>query len=413
MTLFELADYDLQNKAGKGSNDKNSGDESVTTSFFTELIPQTVKETIVEKAIEKAAEEKIPGRFDDMLMNPEQMRADNIFAKEAGDEDKIVLAFGGDILFDQSYSVMNMAISSGRDVVGSFSPDLLEYMRHVDVLTLNNEFPYSNGGSPTPEKQFTFRARPEYAEKLFDIGTDLVTLANNHMFDYGETALLDTLDTLDSISMPHIGAGRNLGEAARPVYFIVNDVKIGLINATEIERTEPADTRGATEDRSGVFRCLNDKKLLEEIAKMKENCDFSIVCIHWGTENETYPDWLQLEQAPEIANAGADLIIGAHPHCLQPIGYKGDTPVVYSLGNFWFNSKTIDTGLFEVTLGVDRNEAGNAMGTHLESMRFVPCLQQGYQTKLLQDAEKERVLSFMRSISSEAVIDAEGYVTRK
>ena len=111
---------------------------------------------------------------------------------------------------------------------------------------VNNEFPYTTGGAPTAGKKFTFRADPKYASWLFDMGADLVSLANNHAYDYGEVSLTDTLDTLEAIGMPYVGAGRNLDEAVKPVSFIANGRKITFVSATQIERTLPPDTKGAT-----------------------------------------------------------------------------------------------------------------------------------------------------------------------
>lgn len=88
----------------------------------------------------------------------------------------------------------------------------------------------------------------------------------------------------------------------------------------------------------------------------------TLVYIHWGTEGTDKLDHWQQEQAPQIAAAGADLIIGDHPHVLQPIGYQGDVPVVYSLGNYLFNSKTLDSCLVEAVIGDEG----------LESLRFIP-----------------------------------------
>ena len=99
--------------------------------------------------------------------------------------------------------------------------------------------------------------------------------------------------------------------------------------------------------------------------------------------------------------AGADLIIGDHPHCLQKIDVIQGVPVIYSLGNFWFNSKTVDTGMVKVTLNRDG----------LQEFQFIPCLQSGCETTLLQGEEKERVLGDMRSISGSVQIDEDGYVT--
>jgi poly-gamma-glutamate synthesis protein (capsule biosynthesis protein) len=274
-------------------------------------------------------------------------------------------------------------------------------MQNADILMVNNEFPYSDRGTPLADKQFTFRAKPSTVSYLDDLGVDIVSLANNHAYDYGEQAFLDTMSTLEEAGIPYVGAGRNLEEASRPVYYIINNMKIAFISATQIERNDNPDTKGATDSSAGVFRCWNGEKLLETIKDARENSDYVIVYLHWGTENDADIDWAQEKQAAEVAEAGADLIIGDHPHCLQPIGVVQGVPVIYSLGNFWFNSKTVDTGLLKVTLNQDG----------LQACQFIPCLQSACKTTLLQGSEKERVLAYMRSISTGVQIDGEGNVT--
>ena len=281
--------------------------------------------------------------------------------------------------------------------------EMLDVMRSADIFMVNNEFPYSNRGTPTENKKFTFRAKPEYASYLLDMGADIVSLANNHAYDYGKIAFLDTLDTLNGIGMPYVGAGRYLEEAIKPVYFIVNDQKIAFVAATQIERTENPDTKEATQNSPGVFRCWNVDKLLEVVANAKQVSDYVIVYIHWGTEATDQLDWAQKDQAVKISNAGADLIIGDHPHVLQQFGYCEDTPVMYSLGNFLFNSKAQDTCLVKLTL--------DANG--FKSLQFIPGRQQDCSVTMLQGTEKERVLSYMRKISPGVTIDGDGFVTKK
>ena len=128
-----------------------------------------------------------------------------------------------------------------------------------------------------------------------------------------------------------------------------------------------------------------------------------MVYIHWGTENVAEADWAQLDQAPKIAQAGADLIIGDHPHCLQGIQYFGETPVFYSLGNFWFNSKTLDTCLLKVTLTDSR----------IESMTFIPVVQSGCYTSLAEGEEGQRVISYMNSLSTGVFIGSDGSISRQ
>ena len=339
-------------------------------------------------------------RYQEILDDPAYMEENHIYVREPGVSGQVTLAFAGDILFDDNYSIMG-AVRAGGDISQGIAPEVLERMQGADIMMLNNEFAYSNRGMPIEEKQFTFRARPETARYLTDMGVDLVSLANNHAYDYGPDALVDTLDTLQAEGIPYVGAGRNIAEARKIVYYIVGDMKIAFVSATQIERLDTPDTKEATETSAGVFRCWNGAKLLETVREAAANSDFVVAYIHWGTENQVELDWAQLTQAPELADAGADLVIGDHPHCLQPIGVIRGVPVIYSLGNFWFNSKTIDTGMVEVV--IDQ--------TGIVSYQFVPCLQSGCRTTLLQGAEKDRVLSYMRSISEGVQIDAEGYVS--
>ncbi len=341
------------------------------------------------------------GRYWKELNDPEYMAANNIYAKDANNEEAVTITFAGDILFDPNYAVMATMQQNGGEISGAIAPDLIREMQSADIMMVNNEFPYSDRGTPTVDKQFTFRAKPSYVSYMNDLGVDIVSLANNHAYDYGEDAFLDTMTTLKQADITYIGAGTDLQSARRPAYYIVNDMKIAFIAATQIERNDYPDTKGATDSSAGVFRCMDSANLIETIKEAKANSDFVIVYLHWGTENEAVIDWLQEKQAPEVAEAGADLIIGDHPHCLQPIGVVQGVPVIYSLGNFWFNSRTIDTGMVKVVL----TEEG------LQSYQFIPCLQSGCKTIMLQGEEKERVLNYMRSISTGVQIDAEGYVT--
>ncbi|MCM1173581.1 MAG: CapA family protein [Blautia sp.] len=376
---------------------------------------QSTKETIVEEPpLEKEDEEEEEeaengkeepavnkSRYADILQDEAYMAEHNIYAKEAASEDSVTITFAGDILFDPNYSVMARVLQSGGDIGSGIAPDLIGEMQSADIMMLNNEFAYSDRGEPTPEKQFTFRARPDSAAYLTELGVDIVSLANNHAYDYGEQALLDTMQILREEGIPYVGAGGNIEEASAPVCFIVNDIRIAFVSATQIERLDNPDTKGATGTSPGVFRCLNGERLMQTVAAAKEENDFVIVYIHWGTENQEETDWAQEKQAPELAAAGADLIIGDHPHILQRIEIIDGVPVIYSLGNFWFNSRPIDTGMVKVTV----TEEG------LQSFQFIPCIQNNCRTSLLEGEEKARVLGEMRRMSQGVQIDEDGYVT--
>ena len=356
-----------------------------------------------EAGTEPEPETDTPDPYADLLKDPEVMAANKIYAKETAEPGKTRIVFAGDILFDSHYAIMASLLKRGQGIEGGISADLLSIMRDADIFMVNNEFPYTNRGTPTAGKKFTFRADPKYASWLFDMGADLVSLANNHAYDYGEVSLTDTLDTLESIGMPYVGAGRNLEEAVRPVSFIANGKKFTFISATQIERLNPPDTKGATETSPGVFRCLDITKLLEVIGEARADSDYVIVYIHWGTEGTDKLDHWQTEQAAQIAAAGVDLIIGDHPHVLQPIGYVGEVPVVYSLGNYLFNSKSIDTCLIEAVFGTEG----------LESLQFIPAKQENCRVTKAEGAEKDRILAYMREISPETAIDDNGFITAR
>lgn len=317
------------------------------------------------------------------------------------EKETVTFTFAGDVLLDDEYAIMSTYRANGSVLENCIDPKLLEIMRGADVFMVNNEFTYTNRGTPLTNKTFTFRANPDNVSIMQDMGVDIVSLANNHASDYGEVSLLDTLDTLEGADIPYVGAGRNLEEASKVVYFQNGDIKIGIVSATEVERLASPDTKGATENTPGTFRCFQNDDLEAVIKEAKQNCDFLIVYVHWGTESTDQIDWSQPGQAEDFVAAGADVIIGAHPHVLQEIAYVNGVPVFYSLGNYWFNSKNLDSCLVTLEIGKDG----------LVSMRFIPCITSGSKTFLATGEEEIRVLQYMRDISETVNIDEDGFVT--
>lgn len=392
-----------------GAADSRSGPYTVSPSATTAVTARIEKIEPTPESVTASEEEtetvEVDGsKYGSILADEELCRKEHIYSREAASQDEIRLLFAGDISLAEGYAIVETLKSNGGDISSAFSGETLDIMRGADVFMLNNEFTYTRRGEPTFEKQYTFRANPDNVHYLDDMGADIVSLANNHSYDYGEVSLLDTLDTLEGDEMPYVGAGRNIEEAARPVYFIVNDVKIGFVSATQIERQSNPDTRGATDNSAGTFRCWYNDRILDVIGRMKQECDYVVAYIHWGTELEENTDWAQDELAPKLANAGVDLIIGDHPHILQKLDYIGDVPVIYSLGNYWFNSKTMDTGLLEVTLDLEGDTS---------AVRFIPAIQSGCRTAIVSGEEKSRILDYMQSISTGVSIDGDGYVTRR
>lgn len=319
----------------------------------------------------------------------------------------VTISFAGDILMDPGYATMARMRKNGGTVEGVIDETMLTLMRASDVMMINNEFPFTDRGAPLQGKQFTFHARTEWVKYLNDMGVDIAGLANNHAYDYGEIGLTDTLDTIRGAGIVTVGAGRNISEAAHPVYLKATDpvskqdFTISIVAATQIERYNNPHTVSATETRPGVFRCYDVSALLEQVRLAKATSDYCIVFIHWGTEKMVESDWAQNAQGPQIAEAGADLIIGAHPHILQKIEYIGNTPVVYSLGNYWFNSSTLNTCLITATITKDG----------LFDLRFTPAVQKDCTVSYAAGEKGQQIIGYMNGLSKNAVIAPDGRIT--
>ena len=362
------------------------------------------QETAESVNVESAEELADPKPEEPIEEEVQAQEVEPVVEEEVVQVSPVVMAFGGDICFHDDFANMGALRSRGGKIESSLSADLLYEMKQADILMVNNEFTYSERGTPLPEKAFTFRSRPENVNLLHEMGVDIVSLANNHVYDYGEDALFDTLDVLKQEDIPSVGAGRNLDEAKAPYYYEINGRTIAFISATQVERNESPDTKGATEVTAGTFRCFTEEEfatLLDVVKEADANSDCTVVYIHWGTENVDELHWAQEWQAPKLVEAGADLVVGDHPHCLQGIDYIDGVPVFYSLGNFWFNSKTLDTGLLKVTL--DENGA--------LVCQFLPAKQHDCRTDLENGEEKQRVLQYLQCISPDVTIDEEGYIT--
>lgn len=272
-------------------------------------------------------------------------------------------------------------------------------------MCLNNEFTYSLRGEPLEGKKYTFRANPERVTLLQEMGVDIVKLANNHVYDYGSEALTDTLDTLKEAGIAYMGAGYNLEEAQEPVYVELDGKTVAFVAASRAEKYRM--TPQATEDSPGILLCYDTELFLETIKEADKNADFVIAYVHWGTEYSYELEEVQLTTGKEYLDAGADAVIGAHAHYIQGMEYYDGKPIVYGLGNYWFNGKERDTML------VDLHFFGDEGGGQLE-VKVIPAKQADFCTSDVPEAEeRERIFTFLEDISVNVEIDEEGMVTER
>ncbi len=381
--------------------DKEDNSSKVAIEIFD--IEEIKGSNVNEEAVDHNAD--VPtSRYGELLADVDYCRDNHVYSKETMSPDEVNLLFAGDVGLAEGYAIYESLKQRGGEITAAFNQETLDVMRNADIFMVNNEFTYTTRGVPTQDKQYTFRTNPDNVRYLFDMGVDIVSLANNHVYDYGEQSLIDTIDTLEKVEMPYVGAGMNIDEAVKPTYFIANDMRIAIVSATQIERQDNPDTRGATQDSPGTFRCWYNDRVLEVISEARDCSDYVIAYIHWGTELQEQTDWAQDELAPKLAEAGADLIIGDHPHILQRLDYIGNVPVIYSLGNYWFNSKLLDTGMLGVTLNTD--------GT-VKRVRFLPAVQSDCRTNIANAGDWERIIGYMQSISPRVSIDSEGIITKR
>ncbi len=316
-----------------------------------------------------------------------------------GNKEEITLSFVGDISLADNWYIMPQYDERNQKIYGILSEKVVEIMTQSDLMIANNEFTISTRGEAMPGKYYTFRASPERLSIYEEMGIDLVTLANNHVYDFGETAFYDMLEALEEYNMPYIGAGKNINEAKEPYYFIINGYKIAFVNATRAEKY--ILTPEATESDGGVFRCYDPTLFAETIQEAKDQSDYVVALVHWGTEDSHELETVQLETSRTYIDAGADIIIGSHAHVLQGIEFYQDKPIIYNLGDFIFNDETKDTGIFQIKMKND--------GT-LEYY-FIPCLEKNEYTQTLENGEKQRVIDNMISWSINVNIDENGKIT--
>jgi len=314
------------------------------------------------------------------------------------------LCFAGDISLDEKAVTTAQLDANEGDITKCISPELIEIMQSADIMCLNNEFTYSTNGSPLPDKAYTFRANPERVSILQDLGVDMVTLANNHVFDYGKQALLDTFTTLEDAGIAYFGAGRDLNQAMDAVYVTIDEKVVAFVGASRAEKFKM--TPQATETEPGILRCYDTELFLESIREADEKADFVIAVVHWGTEYSYDLEEVQLTTGKEYLDAGADAIIGAHSHCLQGMEYYDGKPIVYSLGNYWFNNKTLDSMLVELHF------YGNDEEQYLD-LKMTPAIQTNATVNWVDESEQERIYDFMESISINIEIDEDGMVREK
>ena len=263
-------------------------------------------------------------------------------AATAASPPAITLAFAGDVHFERRTAQLL------KDPVTAFGP-ITSVLKSADFTAVNLETAVTSRGTPQP-KTYHFRTMPTAFTALRDGGVDLVTMANNHVLDYGQVGLADTLAAARAARFPYVGIGTDAAAAWAPYVTTIKGTPIAIIGVSQV--AELASSWAATDTRPGEANAINLRRTLAAVRAAKRRARIVVVFMHWGTEGQACPDANQLALAPELAAAGASIIVGAHAHVLQGSGWLGHTFVAYGMGNFlwWQHSYSTATGVLEVTL---------------------------------------------------------------
>jgi poly-gamma-glutamate capsule biosynthesis protein CapA/YwtB (metallophosphatase superfamily) len=275
------------------------------------------------------------------LRNPAESDIGGNAEKVQNEPKRINITAVGDILLGRG--VGSRLKSQDRDYKYPFE-NVAELLKTGDVIFGNLEEPITDSDYSLTdidnEGKYVLKNSLEAFQSIKYAGFNLLNLANNHILDYYEKGLEDTLKILDDSGIAHSGAGRNIDQAREPAIIEKNGLKVGMVSYTDMSEVvykgEPTLRFMAEKDRYGVAP-RTFEYIKEDIHKLRGKVDIIIVSLHWGVEEsfDILPE--QVEFAHGLLDSGADMIIGHHPHQFQGIEiYKGK-PIFYSMGNFIFD----------------------------------------------------------------------------
>lgn len=355
----------------------------------TKEVVETNAEIILETDTGKETEEPDTA----WQAEPGKTATDVAESAENRDDDNTTLIFAGDVLFANAFKA-NYDAGGIEKVI---DPQLLEELNDADIFMINNEFPFSSRGEPMEDKEYTFRCDPKYVNALSEMGVDVVSLANNHALDYGRDALSDTFSVLNQAGILYAGAGDTAERAYELQVIEKNGKKFGFLAAS---RVVPQSNWKVEERAPGMLTAYDDTKLVQLIENARSECDFLSVFLHWGVEYDAQPQDYQTKIATDCFEAGADVVIGTHTHCLQGASFINGKPVFYSLGNFVFG-QNIDRS---VAVKVEISSDGTAV------YRLLPVYAAGGTTKLMDTDSAASLYQYMMNLSDSIAIDADGKI---
>jgi poly-gamma-glutamate synthesis protein (capsule biosynthesis protein) len=223
-------------------------------------------------------------------------------------------------------------------------------LKHDDLSVVNLECAVSKLGTPVP-KTFNFRGDVAALPAMRAAGVDVANMANNHSYDFGPDALLDTRKNLGDNDIAAVGAGKDPQQALAPALFTIKGWRIAVVGFDKVVDPDPEAV--ARKGHPGTAAGHDEGAMVGAVKAAAGEADIVIVDIHWGVELDTQPRAVDVALGHKLIDAGADVIFGGHSHRLQPLEMYRGRPIFYSLANFvWpnFSAAGATTAVAEVTV---------------------------------------------------------------
>ncbi|RNB79276.1 CapA family protein [Brevibacillus panacihumi] len=318
---------------------------------------------------------------------------------EPAPEPHVHLSFVGDVMM--AGNVEKMLIEKGYDYPYT---EVATWFAQDDITIANLETPVTTRGTPPENKAFIYKSPPAALPALKEAGIDVVNLANNHSMDQGVEGLLDTFSFLDKNQIAYIGAGKDMERAYAPVIIEKNGIRVAFLG---FSRVIPEVSWYAGKNKPGMAATYDPALAVKAIQEARTQADLVVVIPHWGEERKDDPVDHQTQLARAYIDAGADLVVGGHPHVLQGFETYKDKWIAYSLGNFVFTRSTEPRTWESIILQASCTKSGNcalkAIPVHAELARAVP----------MNDTDGQILLKRLESISINARIHSDGSVSAK
>lgn len=310
--------------------------------------------------------------------------------------DTVTIALVGDIL--PAARVLDYMNQYGFDYPFRETSRLLTA---ADITAGNLETSITKRGTPEQNKEYVYRGPQEALVPIKEAGFDFLSLANNHTMDYGWEGLSDTMDALDEAEIKHAGSGNDEVEAFTPAYLEGNGKSVAFVGLTQVV---PKVEWKAGRNHPGLAEAYSFERAVAAVKEARGNADVVVVMVHWGKERTDMPVMQQQSLARALVDAGADLVVGSHPHVLQGFeSYKGKW-IAYSLGNFVFPGmsppSTAETGILTATC-----KTGGECSLH-----FAPMIAKLAQPAPMDAETGKALLARLSSISFAAAVEEDGAI---